>query len=174
MWDKLQDMWDKLQELNAASAPLGEAPWWYCGDMDIREGGIAVRVNRMFAYADIVEATDLASVTGQHGVALIESNTVSLGGCFSDRQRYRSAMATVGLSMRELIADYPGEERWKVWAEIARALYIYGYRDMPTSLVVRHEEADASDDPFYGDGMTVDETVDGQAGLEEAFMGMLP
>lgn len=173
MWNQVQELNEAIASLNAQTPKLGGFPWLYVGDVDIRHGGTAVRVNRDFTYADVVESTDLGSATGQDGVALIEATSVPLGGSLSDRRRLRSAMETCGITMADLARDYQGDDRWQRWAELARALHIYGYRDDTRHEIIAHDSDALDRDEVRGGGFEIEGRVEGQAGLEESFMGYL-
>ncbi len=163
-------MWHKVQEANTLRAKLGQALWFYVGDVNIACGGTAVTVDRTFGFATIVEMVELYSATNDaDGLVAIERGTVTLDRAdLATRRRFRSAMETVGLTMADLIRDYPGEERWKVMAEIARAVWIYGYRDTdPMTVICFDEEAAADNDP---DIWTVDETVADESSLDDRFL----
>ncbi len=172
-------IWDEIKELNAAQAKLDATmgshgyvqPWGYCGDIDIREGGTATRVDRMAGYATVVECTDLGSAIGQADCALIETGSVLLAGGIITRRRIRSALSSFGWTAADLL-QFPRAQRAD---EMARALWVYGARDTDLRTVIRHgEDTDADDDEIMGRGyMEVDEIVAGQAGLAASFMEAL-
>ncbi|MEQ6332986.1 hypothetical protein [Sphingobium sp. MK2] len=133
-------MWDKVQEANELRAKLGETPWLYLGDASIREGGLAVTVDRTFGFATIVEATDLDSATGCAGAVLLQRGTVILDRLnLRQRRNLRSAMQTVDQTMAALRAEYQGDEKWKRMALLAYAKWIYGERDEDSPRVLVHD-----------------------------------
>jgi hypothetical protein len=144
-------MWEKVQEANALRAKLGGAPWLYVGDVDLLEGGTAVRVDRMFGYADVIEVDDLGSATGATGAVLFQTGSVLLHPLnLSARRHLRSAMDSLGMTMAALVRDYPGDKKWMRAAEMARAKWIYGQRDMEREEVLVHDR-ESFDDSGHAD-----------------------
>lgn len=159
-------IYDQIAKLNEGR----EDPWFYSGDVNIGCGGIAVRVNRQFGYADVVEMVELSTATNDaDGLALLETGTVILSRLdLVDRRHLRSAMQSLDLTMAGLVRDYPN--RAERMAALARAKWIYGQADRD-SLVIRFDpEAAESNDP---DIWTVDDDVEGEEGLAEAFLAAL-
>lgn len=162
-------MWNEVQECNALRAKLGESPWFYAGDVEAKCGGIATTVNRLFGYATIVELVELWTATDNAaGLVMIERGTVVLDRAnLASRRRMRSGMSAMGLTMAQLIKDYPGEQRWKVMAEIGRALWVYGYADRDRETVICFDpEAAKDNDPSV---WAVSETVP-ESGLTARFI----
>lgn len=96
----------------------------YSGDLNLQHGGIYVRVDGT-SYADVVEVSDLDSAIGYADAYLIESGSVPFQGDRAARERTRSALSTVGLTMADLRALPRAQRRF----ELARALWVYGFRD---------------------------------------------
>lgn len=160
-------MYDEIAKLNEGRAE----PWFYMGDVNIASGGIAVKVNRQFGYADVVELVELSTATNDAaGLALLETGTVILDRLdLAARNRMRSAMQSLDLTMAGLLADYPND-RDRRMAELARAKWIYGEADRDSVVVRFDPEAAEDNDP---DCWNVDDDVEGEEGLAEAFLAAL-
>jgi hypothetical protein len=127
------DAWTLAEQMSS-----NDGKWFYVGDRNILEGGTAVRVNRMFGYADVVEMTDMGSAAGCDGAVLMTTGSVVLDRAkLTDRRRFRSALQTCGLTMAEL-----GKmDRDTRSAELARAVWVYGFRDEESRVLVHDREA---------------------------------
>lgn len=145
-------MWNKM--------PKG---WDYFGDMNVIHGALAIKLDRSFGSAKIVEGLDWESATGEGGGQyFMETGYVMLTPCrLRDRQRLRSAMQTVGLTMADLIRDFPANRDMRI-KELARALWIYGYADKDNDMI-RYEAFEAERET----------DVDGEDGLEAYFLSCL-
>jgi hypothetical protein len=159
-------IYDQIAKLNEGR----EEPWFYIGDVNIGCGGIAVRVNRSFGYADVVEMVELSTATNDAaGLALLEKGTVILGRLdLVDRRHLRSAMQSLDLTMAGLLRDYPNRD--ERMAELARAKWIYGQADRDSTVIRFDPEAAAENDP---DIWNVDDDVEGEGGLGQAFLDAL-
>jgi len=157
---------DAIDKLNEGR----EEPWFYIGDVNIGSGGIAVRVNRRFGYADVVELVELSTATNDAaGLALLETGTVILDRLdLAARNRLRSAMQSLDLTMAGLLRDYPNRD--ERMAELARAKWIYGEADRDSTVIRFDAEAAEENDP---DCWRVDDDVEGEEGLLEAFLAAL-
>jgi hypothetical protein len=170
------DITSQINELNDATASLAKTMnatperWAYFGDMDISEGGTAIKVNQLFrSYADIVEAIDLSKATGQTGCLLIERGNVMLGvWSYRRRKILKSALESFGLTASKLL-EFTRDERA---VQIAHALWVYGARDTEQEIVIRHDGATGDDIeyPCGGGYMEPEYDVDGEQGLIPAFM----
>lgn len=161
--------YNAIDELNKARPE--QAAWRYSGDVNILHGGTAIRINRLFGYADVVEMVELFSATNDaDGLVMLEKGTVILDRLdLAARNRLRSAMQSVDITMAGLIRDYPNDRDQRL-AELARAKWIYGEADRE-STIIRFDAEDAeSNDPNI---WRVDDDVDGEAGVLAAFIDAL-
>jgi hypothetical protein len=160
------DIYGEIEKLNEGR----DSRWFYSGDVNIGCGGIAVKVDRLFGYADVVEMVELSTATNDAaGLALLEKGTVILSRLgLIDRNHLRSAMQSLDLTMAGLLRDYP--DRDERMAELARAKWIYGQADRDSTVIRFDPEAAAENDP---DIWNVDDDVEGEEGLGEAFLDAL-
>jgi hypothetical protein len=166
-----RDSWDLIEEANTLRGKLDQTPLLYIGDRDVREGGIAVTVDRRFGYATVVEMTDLGSAAGASGALLLRTGSVVLDSALrlNGRRHLRSAMETMGMTMASLRERHP-DDRWKRMAEIGYATWNYGFRDIDSTavLIVDREAFDEANESGRYEGWA--ESGEDCADPVEAFM----
>jgi hypothetical protein len=173
------DITAEIADLNEAKAALAKSlksepeRWAYIGDMDVREGGIAIRVDQTFrSHAEIIEVTDLARATGQVGCVLVTLGSVALDRWDRRRrQMLKSALESFGTKPSDL-AKLSRVERAE---QIANALWSYGVYDIDREMVIRHDGANDDDVVYPRDGsyMVPEEDVEGERGTVVALLEYL-
>ena len=145
--------------------------WWYMGDVNLVHGGIAVKLDRTFGYAEIVEGVALYNATDNaDGLYMIDKGTVILDRLdLQARRRLRSAMQCVGITMASVLADNP-DNKDRRWQELAYAKWVYGERD-ETNTVIRFVPLEEGEEE--SESWTPEYSVDGEEGLEAEFLAFL-